>query len=185
MAATTNPRTDGPAPAAYDRRTIALHWTTAILVVALWCLGQTIDWFPRELRVAARSTHISLGVALAVVLCVRISWRLRHGRRLPPVGAPLLRSLATSVHGALYLIVSGTVLIGLFYTWVRGDNLFGLFRIPAFDPGNKPLRSFVGELHALFANVLLGLAAFHAAAGLAHHFLCKDDVLRRMWPRRR
>ena len=62
----------------------------------------------------------------------------------------------------------------------RCDNVFNLFAVPAFDPGNKALRQQVGELHALFANVLLGLAAFHAAAGLAHHFVWRDDVLRRM-----
>ena len=61
----------------YDRRTVVLHWITAALVVALWLLGQTIDWFPKGTpRVFARSTHISLGVALALVLVARVSWRL-------------------------------------------------------------------------------------------------------------
>jgi cytochrome b561 len=171
-------------PLGYDNRTIRLHWITAVLVVVLWCLGQTIDWFPKDLRVAARSTHIVLGVALAIVLGIRIWWRLARGLRLPAVGSPSMRVLSTSVHYALYFLIAGAVLLGLFFTWVRGDNIFDLFRIPAFDPGNKALRSSVGELHELFANVLMALALFHAAAGLAHYYLWKDDVLRRMWPRR-
>jgi cytochrome b561 len=67
---------------------------------------------------------------------------------------------------------------------VRGDNVFDLFTVPAFDPGNKVLRKQVEELHALSANILLGLAAFHASAGLWHHFLRRDDVLRRVLPSR-
>ena len=94
-----------------------------------------------------------------------------------------MRALATIVHFALYATLLGAVVLGIAFTWVRGDNLFNLFTVPAFDPGNKALRQQVGELHALFANVLLGLAAFHAAASLVHHFLWKDDVLRRMFPK--
>jgi cytochrome b561 len=65
---------------------------------------------------------------------------------------------------------------------VRGDNIFNLFTIPAFDPGNKALRGQVEDLHTLFANVLFGLAGFHTASGVAHHFIWKDGVLRRMFP---
>ena len=169
----------------YDTRSIRLHWFTATLVVVLWCLGQTIDWFPKgDLRIAARSTHIVLGIVLAAALLYRLWWRTGSGLRLPTTGAPAIRALATFVHFALYAMLLGAVVLGVTYVWVRGDNVFNLFTVPAFDPGNKALRQQVGELHALFANVLLGLAAFHAAAGLAHHFVWKDDVLRRMLPER-
>jgi cytochrome b561 len=168
----------------FDARTIRLHWITVVLVAALWCLGQTIDWFPKELRIAARSTHITLGAVLAVVLCIRLWWRAGGGRHLPAPGSGALRLLAQATHVALYALLIGSVALGMAYVWVRGDNVFNLFTVPAWDPGNKPLRHQVGDLHALFANVLLGVAGFHAAAGLAHHFVWKDGVLRRMLPQR-
>jgi cytochrome b561 len=31
----------------YDRRTVRLHWATAILVTVLWVIGQVIDLFPK------------------------------------------------------------------------------------------------------------------------------------------
>src|SRR6185437_8828913 len=44
-------------PARYDRLSILLHWITAVLVVILWTLGQTIDFFPKgAARIDARST---------------------------------------------------------------------------------------------------------------------------------
>jgi cytochrome b561 len=172
-----------PTPLNYDTRTIRLHWLTAALVIALWCLGQTIDWFPKgSIRIAARSVHICLGVVLGLILCYRLWWRVGGGRRLPPAGPGLVQALSAVVHFALYAILLGTVALGVANAWVRGDSLFNLFTVPAFDPGNKALRGQVEDLHALFANVLFGLAGFHAASGVAHHFIWKDGVLRRMLP---
>lgn len=168
----------------YDRRTIVLHWITAALVVALWVLGQTIDWFPKGTpRVFARSTHISLGVALALVLVARISWRL-GGRaiHLPPAGSEWLDKVATVAHWLLYGLLITTVALGTTNAWVRGDTIFNLYKIQSFDPNNKALTKSVEEWHALAANTLLVVAIFHAAAGLLHHFVWNDGVLRRMVP---
>jgi hypothetical protein len=69
----------------YDRGTIVLHWCTALLVGALWILGQTIDDFPAgPWRVDARSFHIALGVTVAVVLVIRVTWRDRGVGALRP-----------------------------------------------------------------------------------------------------
>ena len=172
-------------PARYDRRTIALHWLTAALVVALWALGQTIDFFPKgDARVYARSLHIALGVTLALVLASRLHWRLGAGTQLPPAGAGRLDALALLTHRLLYGLLIGAVLLGLANAWVRGDSIFNLFKIPPLAPGDRPLRETVEELHAWCANALLIVAGVHAAAALLHHLVLKDDVLRRMLPRR-
>ncbi len=169
----------------YDSRTIALHWLTAALVLGLWLLGQTIDWFPKGTpRAIARSTHIAFGVVLAAVLVRRIWWRLGGGLRLPQAGSRVLDTIAAWTHRSLYLLVAGTVLLGLANAWIRGDTLFLVLKIPAFDPGNAALRESVEDWHALAANVLLVVAGLHAAAGLLHHVVLKDGILRRMLPRR-
>jgi cytochrome b561 len=169
----------------YDRRSIAVHWTTAALVVALWALGQTIDWLSKGTpRLAARSPHITLGVALALALTHRIWWRLGAGARLPPAGARWLDSVAALTHKLLYLLLVTTGLLGWVIAWVRGDTVFNLFTIPAFDAGNKALRRTMEEWHALAASTLVVVAALHAAAGLLHDFLWKDGALRRMLPLR-
>ena len=171
----------------YDIRSIWLHWITALLVVALWCLGETIDWFPKgAVRIAARSMHICLGATLGLVLCYRLWWRVGgRGRRLTPAGAGIVQALSTVMHFALYAALVGTVVLGIANEWVRGDNIFNLFKVPSLDPENKVLRGQMEDLHALFANILIWLAGFHAIMGLAHHLVWKDDVLRRMLPARR
>ena len=174
-----------PLQPSYDRRTIALHWLTALLVISLWLLGQTIDWFPKgSPRAIARSTHIALGVGLAFVLIRRIWWRLADGVHMKVAGSNAFDTIATWTHKGLYLLLVGTVLLGIANAWVRGDTLFMLLKIPAFDPGNTALRESVEDLHSWAANSLLIVAGLHAAAALLHHFVLKDDILRRMLPRR-
>src|SRR5580658_10151816 len=167
----------------YDPVTIALHWTTAALVVLLWLIGQTIDWAPSgPLRVDYRSLHILLGITLAGVFTSRVIWRLRRGRSLPGVGSELMEWIARLTHWALYVLILTTLVLGLANVWVRGDAIFNLFSVPAFDPANKALRTLIGDWHALAANAILILAGVHAAAALFHHIVLRDGVLRRMLP---
>lgn len=170
-----------PTGSTYDRRTVVLHWLTALLVVSLWSVGQTIDWFPKgPFRTSVRSAHILGGTLLSLVLVYRIWWRSTGGRRLPKADRGALGVLATATHGALYVLLVSTVLLGMTNAWVRGDSIFGLWTIPAFDPSNRGLRETVEEFHGLSANVLLGVAAFHASAALVHHYVWKDGLVRRM-----
>jgi cytochrome b561 len=170
----------------YDSRTVWLHWITAIIVLTLWCLGQTIDWFPRgNPRVLVRSTHIGLGAGLALVLCYRLWWRSSSGRRLPKVGSAVAQAASTLVHWGLYGLLLGAVVLGIANVWMRGDNIFNWFSVPAFDRSNKILRGRIEDLHAWFANGLLILAGLHAFAALVHQFILKDTTLHRMLPWRK
>ncbi len=169
----------------YDVTTITFHWATAILVVTQWVGAQTIDWFPHgPLQVDARSLHITGGLLLTALLAARIVWRLTAGRRLPPADRGALHVLAKSTHWGLYLLLVCMVLVGLFLEWTRGDVIFNLFRIPAFDPGNKALPDRVQSVHAALGWLILAFAGLHASAALVHRYLWHDDILRRMVPGR-
>jgi cytochrome b561 len=170
--------------AAYDRETVVLHWLTVALVVAAWLLAQFIDDFPRGTpRTLARSVHVTLGVVLAVVLARRLLWRRGGGARLEPEPGWRGRA-AVLMHYALYALLGLVVIAGVANVWIRGDDLFGVVRLPSFAPDDKPLRETVGSVHEWIANALLILAALHAATALWHHWVLKDGVLRRMWPAR-
>ena len=168
----------------YDPVTMFFHWATALLVITQWLGAQTIDWFPRgALRVDARSTHITFGVLLAVLLAGRIIWRLTRGRRLPLADKGALNIVAKATHWGLYALLAAMVLAGMFLTWCRGDSIFNLFRIPAYDVANKALPDQVQEIHATIGWLILGLAGLHASAALVHRYVWRDGVLGRMLPR--
>jgi cytochrome b561 len=167
----------------HDPTTIALHWLSAALVVVLWTIGQTVDVFPDgPLRVDYRSIHIALGIILGVVLLARLGWRLMRRETLPPIDHGLLLTMARVTHWALYVLMIIAVVLGVANVWVRGDAIFNLFQVPAYDPGNRALRHLVGDWHALAANAILIVAGLHAAAALFHHYVLRDATLRRMLP---
>jgi cytochrome b561 len=163
----------------YDNTTIALHWSTAVLVVVLWIIGQTADWTPRgAIRTDYWSIHVMLGFALSIILAWRILWRVWGGRRLPPSDSGVLLVLSKSTHYALYVLLVIVVGLGIVNAFVRGYNLFDLLHFPQF--GDTASRRPITHWHGLAANVLLGLALLHALAALTHHYVLQDGVLRRM-----
>ena len=167
----------------YDSRSVAFHWATAFLVVAQWLGAHAIDMFPKgPLRVDARSTHIAIGVALLVVVIARLVWRFTHAQRPALVGPAPLRITAATMHWMLYGLVIAVLIIGVANVVVRGDSIFGLFKIPAIDPQNKALRAQVGDIHEWLANILLVAAGLHAIAALIHDRLWQRGSLARMIP---
>ena len=167
----------------HDAMTIVLHWTTAALVVVLWIIGQTVNIFPNgPLRTDYRSWHILLGVLLGVVLIGRLAWRLTRPEHLPPLDHGLLLFFARVAHWLLYALLIAAVILGIATVWVRGDPIFNLFQVPAYDPGNRSLIRLIHGWHALAANAILIVAGVHAAAALFHHYILRDATLRRMLP---
>jgi cytochrome b561 len=167
----------------HNPTTIALHWISAFLVVVLWTIGQTVDVFPNgPLRIDYRSVHIVLGVALGVVLFARLGWRLSRHVSLPPLDHGMLLAVARITHWLLYALLILAVALGIANVWVRGDMIFNLFRIPAYEPNDRALVHLVGGWHALAANAVLILAGFHAVAALFHHYILRDATLRRILP---
>ena len=170
--------------ATYDRTTIALHWTTAALVIVLWIIGQTADWFPHGwINRDYWSIHVVLGFALALVIAWRLVWRSTGGRRLPPADAGALNVVAQATHYGLYLLLLAVIVLGVINAFVRGYNLFDLVNLPQI--GDRALRKPITHWHGLAANILLALAALHAAAALLHHYVLRDRVLGRMVPGRK
>ena len=171
----------------YDFTTIALHWVIALLIAFQWLGAHAIDWFPKgPLRVDARSLHILTGVLVIALLAARIVWRVTKGRRLPPAGSGPSEMAAKALQGLLYLALVAILCGGMATELIRGDSLFGLISLPKLGPwdgaARHALAERIGGYHALAANVILVLAGLHALAALAHHFILKDNVLRRMSP---
>jgi cytochrome b561 len=180
-AAATEPRM---APR-HHPRTIALHWLTAAAVVLAWFAAQCIDAFPKgPSRWNMLGVHMTLGASVGALVVARLRWRYSRRADWPAPAGGRVAQLARHGHIALYALVAGTVLLGLWNAWARGEHVFGLFQIPAFDADDKALRKWAGDAHKLAANALLILAGAHAAIAAVHHLVFRDEVLLRMLPAR-
>jgi cytochrome b561 len=59
---------------------------------------------------------------------------------------------------------------------------FGFFTLPDMVPKSKSLYEAFITTHETLAWVLAAVVVLHVAAALKHHFMLRDDVLRRMLP---
>jgi cytochrome b561 len=167
----------------YDSTTIWLHWLTVALVATLWIIGQVTDWLPRgSFRLGVWSTHVVLGLTLAVVLATRILWRAGFGSALPPADTGVLNWLAKGTHYALYLLLLAVVILGIANATYSGYHLYGVLTVPRLGSGDHATQRSINTLHEWAANLVVLTAFFHASAALGHQYIWHDRLLERMRP---
>jgi len=169
----------------YDNVSISLHWSTALLVIVQFALGQTWDWFAKPTRQVMESTHVSLGMLLAAVIVARLIWRLMPGHEVTEITSGWIRTASRSVHLLLYALLIGEVVLGFGWRWAQGHSVdfFGLFAIPGpYGQLDRPARGLLKELHEWGAWIIISVAGVHALGALYHHYVLKDRVLARMLP---
>jgi cytochrome b561 len=88
--------------------------------------------------------------------------------------------LSAAVHGLLYLIIAFVICVGVANLYAHGQNIWGLVHFPRI--ADAAARRTINETHKWAANILLILAAGHAAVALTHQVVLRDGVLARMWP---
>lgn len=180
MTQVTQPQRFGPIA-------IFLHWTVAIVLIGVVTLGLYLEDLDNgETKDFILSTHKSIGLTIFAVMCVRLVWRLTHpAPPLPPTMSKIQRLLASVTHFALYAIAFAMPLTGYASVAARGREtiFFGLFQVPALLPLNRALSNLSETLHIYGQYLLYALVAGHVAAALYHHFVVRDDILKRMWPK--
>jgi cytochrome b561 len=170
----------------YDRLTRTFHWLTAAVVIFMFASAHIWENLEKgtPLRKGLQSVHISFGIAMALLIVVRIVWRVFGGNRPKADSHPALNLLAKMAHGCLYLLLLVQIALGFLFRWARGEpfNFFGLFPVPAPFVIDHDGRGTLGGLHNTVAWAIILLAGLHAMAALWHHFVMGDSTLRRMLP---
>src|SRR5271167_2837142 len=168
----------------YDGFTMTLHWLTALLVVLLFALAESWGFVAKTTKQTMVVAHMSLGILLALVVVVRIIWRLTPGHPIQDATTGLVELASKVVHYLLYVLLAAQVALGFVLRWSGNEALsfFGLLIPPPFAPFSKPAHELVGDFHNWVAWTIIILAGGHAAAALFHHFVLRDDILWRMLP---
>lgn len=170
----------------YDRLTRLFHWLTAALVIFMFASAHIWENLERgtPLRKGLQSVHISLGIAMAVLIAARIVWRLIGGNHPRPHTPAVVNLAAKVAHGCLYLLLLAQVVLGFLFRWAQGEpfTFFGLFPVSAPLVIDRELRGTLGGLHNNVAWAIILLAGVHAIAALWHHYVMRDGTLRRMLP---
>lgn len=164
---------------------IFLHWLVALTVFGLFALGYWMvdltyyhDWYKR-----APDIHRSIGILLLAVMLVRVVWRAVNVPPSAPSGHKRweVRS-AHLVHGLLYVLIFVAMVSGYLISTADGSSIsvFGWFEVPSVTGSTDRMEEPAGTVHYWTTWSIIVLAMIHAAGALKHHFIDRDNTLRRM-----
>ncbi len=172
----------------YTAPAIALHWLIALGIAGTFALGlymHDLPLSPTKLRLF--SWHKWAGVSLFLLACLRLAWRISHRPPQLPVAMPRWQRIAAEgAHHVLYAAMFAIPLTGWLMSSAKGFATvwFGVLPLPDLVSKNAALGNALQEVHEVLNYGTAALVIGHAAAALKHHFVDRDDVLRRMLPHR-
>jgi len=176
----------------YGLVAILFHWMMALLIIGLFLFGKYMTGLDPMApdTFALYQLHKSLGFVVLALVLARLAWRLANPSPALPETMPGIERLAAHLgHAGLYALMLAIPLSGWLMVsaspWGIPTVVFDILPVPhlpvpdALGSKAEAERTLKG-LHELLANGLLLLVVLHVAAALKHHFLNRDDVLRRM-----
>jgi cytochrome b561 len=170
----------------YGLVTQLLHWAIVALIIVQYVLADKADDLPLgSAKIATLAQHKSFGMTILFLALLRMAWRwMNPVPRIPPTMPRWQQLGAHASHIGLYALLFATPLLGWTMSSARNFPVswFGLFTLPNLVSPNRPLYDFLHEAHEVAAKLIFVLALVHAGAALKHHFVDKDNVLRRMLP---
>ena len=172
--------------ASFDGVTLAFHWLTVVLMLALFT---TAIWHAQShddvLKVLLLRIHRSLGVTAWTMTVLRLVWR-KTNAKLPPFPDDMTQLHRTFVQLSEYclyalLIIQPTIGFSAMLTRGRSFTLF-CGHVPPLIPHYPTVQVALMSLHRLGAWALALLITAHAVNALVHHFVIRDNTLARMAP---
>jgi len=170
----------------YGSLSIALHWLMLLLIAAVYACIELRELFPKgsDPREALKTWHFMLGLSVFALAWLRLA--LHFSGPVPAIEPQPSRWVKLSgnlMHVALYVLMIGLPLVGWLILSASGKPVpfFGL-QLPALVGENKALADLFKEIHETGGTVGYFLIGLHAAAALFHHYVVRDNTLRRMLP---
>ena len=173
----------------YGAVAIALHWLMAGVLIALLAMGIYMVSLPDvgfdTRKIMLILYHKQLGLLALMLAALRFGWRV--GNALPSLTETLpdwQKVIARLVHLCFYALMFALPITGWLMSSAAGIpvSLFGVLDLPdlvAYD--DYLFRALVG-IHRWLGYALIACIAIHAGAALRHHFIFKDETLKKMWP---
>jgi cytochrome b561 len=163
------------------------HWVIVALVITQFVLGTLSASLPAASlkKLTWITPHKSIGITILVLAVLRLGWRwMNPTPLLPDTLKSYERVLAHFTHYALYVLLFVMPLTGWIMSSARSFPVswFGIVQLPDLVGRDPALYEALHTTHAILAWTLAAIAVLHVAAAFKHHFVLKDDVLKRMIP---
>jgi cytochrome b561 len=157
-----------------------------LLIAAVYACIELRELFPKgsDPREGLKAWHFMLGLAVFFLAWVRLVIHLSSpAPRIEPLPSRWVSRSGKLMHVALYVLMIGLPLAGwlILSAAAKPVPFFGL-QLPALVGESKALADLFKEIHETGATVGYFLIGLHAAAALFHHYVVRDNTLRRMLP---
>ncbi|MDE1182543.1 cytochrome b [Paraburkholderia sp.] len=160
-----------------------LHWTMALAILAMLFIGIGMVATVSRAHDTLIALHRPLGIAILLLVIVRIAVRLRRGSPPLPRELPALQKIAARLsHLVLYALMLAMPLIGWGMLSAAGYpvTLFGPVHLPPIVPHDVKLYTLLRTLHTWLALALFATVLLHLAAALMHGLIRRDGVFSSM-----
>jgi cytochrome b561 len=173
----------------YTRTAVVLHWLIGTALAGEIAFGFLLREIPRNtaLRGPTVNLHKALGIALGLLILVRLAWRVAH--RPPPLAPHIARwqaAAARTNHAAMYACMIAIPLAGYLASNVSpfGIKLSGALVLPPWGPNLPWLYTLLNGVHNVAAYLLTTLIVLHVLATLKHAWIDRDRPFARLSLRR-
>jgi cytochrome b561 len=163
-----------------------LHWLMALLIFLQFALGWLAStWHLSPTKLNLFVWHKSTGMVVLLLVFLRLGWRLATPAPPLPEHTPAWERLAARAsHALLYALMLGLPISGWIVQSAAGVpfRIFWRLPLPAIVAADKDTATLAALAHFSLGLLLALLLAVHIVAALRHHFVQRDNVLRRMLP---
>lgn len=163
-----------------------LHWLLFFMVTGMLIFGLSLAYVPKDYQAVAYNLHKLTGLSILTLMILWLIWTIFNNKPAMPIGMPKWQDqLKRWVHGLLYC----TLILMPIAGWVGASFAdkpphLGALALKLPIAKNESLSDLAFFLHNTIAFIIIALITIHVLAAFYHHFILKDNILRRMLPKR-
>lgn len=163
----------------YHKVQIMLHWLIALIIFYMIGLGLWMVDLPmqHELPEGEESVrafwflqHKSLGLTVALLIALRVIWRVTH--RSPPLPDSIpswQQRFSSVVHYLLYAVMIAMPITGYLQSmYSQYDTHFWNITLPRLAVASESSRETFSDIHQLLAYTFITLLVVHIGAAIKH-----------------
>lgn len=158
------------------------HWITFIILIAQIPFGFYLVGLEfSDRRIDLENIHILLGITVFYITLFRLVWKFFNSS--PTEGNSFFKGqifIAKANHFFLYLSIFAITISGILKKLYMGEKLNFIFFSFGFEKDNFQLADSFYIVHIYANYLLITLVILHILAVVAHHFIFKDKILKKI-----
>ncbi|EKD71739.1 MAG: Cytochrome b561 transmembrane protein [uncultured bacterium] len=167
----------------YGTITRSLHWLMAAFFLGMFLVAYIMINIPKsDFRMSLYDLHKATGLLLFALVALRLMWRLVNVQPALPASTPLWQQRAAHWNIVFLYMLMFLMPISGFLTSSLGGHEITFYYLFTLAPlaHDEAWSEFFSDAHEIFSILLIIVFALHVLGSLHHHYIRKDNVMRKM-----